>query len=447
MLLLGPSGAGKSTLLQALAGVLGGNDEGEQEGRLLIDGAPPDPGSGRAGMVLQDPDGQVILSRVGDEVAFGCENLGLPRDEIWGRVSWSLDAVGLRVPLDRATHRLSGGQKQRLALAAVLAMRPGLLLLDEPTANLDPAGAREVRNAVEQVLAQTTATLVIIEHRVDIWADLVDRVVVLGDDGGLLDHGDVASVLVRRGAELAAGGIWVPDHLPRFPSRSRTVGEALVSTDQLVVGRQGESDDFRLASPDLLVTSGRALAVTGSTGSGKTSLILTLAGLLPPAAGRVVASPALAGGVSSSEPHRWRSRELLTRIGTVFQEPEHQFLASTVRAELEVGPRALGLPRADADARVDSLLDRLRLRHLERANPFTLSGGEKRRLSVATVLAAAPRVLVLDEPTFGQDARTWAQLVELLAELLDDDRALVLSTHDQRLVKALADVQIRLGES
>ncbi len=140
MLLLGPSGSGKSTLLHALAGVLGGDDEGEHSGELTVDGVAPDAARGHAGLVLQDPESQTVMARVGDDVAFGCENLGVPRAEIWERVPAALDAVGLTVPLSHPTAELSGGQKQRLALAGALAMRPGLLLLDEPTANLDPAG-------------------------------------------------------------------------------------------------------------------------------------------------------------------------------------------------------------------------------------------------------------------------------------------------------------------
>jgi energy-coupling factor transport system ATP-binding protein len=153
VLLLGPSGSGKSTLLHALAGVHGGEDEGEQRGSLLVDGADAGAVRGRAGLVLQDPDSQVILARVGDDVAFGCENLGVPRDEIWQRVPEALDAVGLDLPLDHPTSALSGGQKQRLALASALAMRPGLLVLDEPTANLDPAGVAEVRARIDHAMA------------------------------------------------------------------------------------------------------------------------------------------------------------------------------------------------------------------------------------------------------------------------------------------------------
>jgi energy-coupling factor transport system ATP-binding protein len=157
----------------------------------------------------------------------------------------------------------------------------------------------------------------------------------------------------------------------------------------------------------------------------------------------VTASDALADG-AGPHPIAWRSRQLLTRIGTVFQQPEHQFLTSTVRAELSVGPVALGLSAAETDSRVTGLLERLRLGRLAEANPFTLSGGEKRRLSVATMLATRPAVLVLDEPTFGQDSRTWSELVTLLAELVDDGTALVAITHDLDLVDALADSTVEL---
>ena len=181
VLVLGPSGSGKSTLMAGLAGLLGGEDEGEAKGSLVVDGAAPADLRGRIGLVMQDPEAQVVLARVGDDVAFGMENLGVPREEIWPRVSAATGAVGLDAAADHPTTALSGGQKQRLALASVLAMGPRLLLLDEPTANLDPVGVAGVRGAVERVLDESEATLVVIEHRVDIWADLVDRVVVVLD--------------------------------------------------------------------------------------------------------------------------------------------------------------------------------------------------------------------------------------------------------------------------
>lgn len=442
VLVLGASGAGKSTLLHGLAGVLGGEEEGESEGRLLVDGAAATATRGRAGLVLQDPDSQVILARVGDDVAFGCENLSIPRAEIWPRVTAALEAVGLDVPLDHPTKALSGGQKQRLALAGLLAMRPGLLLLDEPTANLDPHGVAEVRDAVSRLLDTHPATLVVVEHRLDVWLPLMTRVIVIGE-GGVVADGPPHEVLGAQGQRLADDGVWVPGHPPAFPPPPRTAPrEVLLSARGLAVARvKGRPVATGI---DLDVHAGEAVAVTGPNGAGKSTLGLTLAGLLPPAGGAVVAAPELADGADPA-PIRWSSRDLLTRVGMVFQEPEHQLLATTVRDELAVGPCALGLPEDEIAARTDELLSRLRLDRLAAANPYTLSGGEKRRLTVAAAIATRPRVLVLDEPTFGQDARTWAELVALLAALRDEGSAVVAITHDLDVARALHATRFDLG--
>jgi energy-coupling factor transporter ATP-binding protein EcfA2 len=444
VLLLGASGAGKSTVLQALAGVLGSDDDGESHGQLLIDGGPIKNARGRVGLILQDPDSQVILARVGDDVAFGCENMGLARENIWQRVGQALDAVGLNLPLQHPTSELSGGQKQRLALAGVLAMRPGLLLLDEPTANLDADGVIEVHEAVAGVLEHSQATFIVIEHRVGIWRDLVDRIIVLAPHGGILADGKPTEVLAHQGAALAAAGIWVPGHPPKWPEqRTREVGQLLLRTEDLAIARDPKV--LLRTGIDLEIHAGRALAITGPNGSGKSTLGLTIAGLIASAAGRVDAQ-GLAGALSA-DPIKWKSRELLTRIGTVFQDPEHQFITATVQEELAIGPRMLGLQPRAIQGRIDELLERFRLSHLVAANPFTLSGGEKRRLSVATVLMTRPRLLVLDEPTFGQDSRTWEELVALLAEQLDAGSAVVAVTHDIDFVNALADENFEIAPS
>ena len=443
VLLLGASGAGKSTVLAALAGVLGGDEEGDEFGDLRIDGMRPAEVRGRAGLVLQDPDSQVVLARVGDDVAFGCENLGVPREEIWPRVRWALDAVGLHLPLDHPSSRLSGGQKQRLALAGVLAMRPGLVLLDEPTANLDPSGVTEVRDVVARVIEDTGATLIVVEHRVAVWENLVDRVIVLDPAGGVLADGAPADVLHTHGERLARAGVWVPRYPPTVPPRPSRAqpGSELLFSRELTVGRTpfASRSTLPVASvSSLSLFESENLAITGPNGAGKSTLALTLAGLLAPLDGTLEARPELGRGLRP-EPIRWKSRDLLTRMGTVFQDPEHQFLATSVRRELSVGPAALGLPDAEIRSRVDELLARLRLDSLADANPFTLSGGEKRRLSVATILATRPQILFLDEPTFGQDATTWRELVGLLGELVDAGSSIVTVTHDEHLVRALAD--------
>jgi energy-coupling factor transport system ATP-binding protein len=441
VLLLGASGAGKSTLLQALAGVLGGADEGEQQGELLIDGRPAASARGTVGLVLQDPDSQVVLARVGDDVAFGCENLGVAREEIWRRVDAALDAVGLDLPRRHPTSSLSGGQKQRLALAGALAMCPRLLLLDEPTANLDGQGVIGVRDAVARTLETTGATLVVVEHRVAVWRDLIDRVIILDAAGGILADGAPGDVLTVHSRQLADAGVWA-GFSPRVPTRAsvRPSAAPLLSASGLDIGRPvfGQRVPTLVNSGiDLAVAAGDAVVITGVNGSGKSTLALTLAGLIPPAGGELTAQPALDRG-AGIRPIRWKSRELLTRVGVVFQDPEHQFLASSVRDELAVGPRALKLTPDQVRARVDEMLERLRLDHLAAANPFTLSGGEKRRLSVATALVTRPQLLVLDEPMFGQDARTWQELVDLFAELIDAGTAMVAVSHDPELARVLA---------
>lgn len=441
VLLLGPSGSGKSTLLAALAGVLGGDDDGERRGSLTLDGRDPRAARGRAGLVLQDPETQVILPRVGDDVAFGCENIGVPRQQIPGRVAEALETVGLRVALSGLTGALSGGQKQRLALAGVLAMRPGLLLLDEPTGQLDPEGAASVRAAVARAAERTGATVVVVEHRVAPWLEIVDRVVVLGATGAVRADGPATAVLAAQGESLARQGVWVPGHDPQVGAPRAVDAPPLLEADRLVIGRDARpvrTIDGLTIAPGVLTT------LEGANGSGKTTLALTLGGLIPPVGGRLAATAPLRGDLAA-EPVRWRSRDLLTRIGSVFQSPQHQFIRPTVRDELAVGPRALRLPEAAVLARVTELLERLGLQRLADANPFTLSGGQQRRLSVGGVLAAAPRVVVLDEPTFGQDALTWASLVGLLVDTVESGTAVVAATHDAGL-QALAGQVVRLGD-
>jgi len=424
VLLLGPSGAGKSTLLAALAGLLP-EDSGESAGTAEIDGLDPRKARERVGILFQDPQTQLVMARSGDDVAFGPENRGVPAADIWPLVTRSLQRVGFPYSMGRPTSALSGGEQQRLALAGVLALRPGLLLLDEPTANLDPAGAALVRDAIARS-RDADATLVVVEHRVAEVLALVDRVVVLDPGGGIGADGPPATVFAAHGARLAAAGVWVPN-LPLTPRKSTS------TANPVLVRAQNVSVKHRLPARTLSARAGEVLAVTGPNGAGKSTLALVLGGLLAPTSGTVTAFD------DPRPPHRWRAATLTQRIGSVFQNPEHQFVTSRVADELALGPRRLGHSPAAVAATVDRLLERLRLTTLAGANPYTLSGGEARRLSVATALATAPRLLVLDEPTFGQDRRTWIELVDLLAELRDDGHGVIAVTHDDAFVATLAD--------
>ena len=447
VLVLGPSGSGKSTLMGGLAGLLGGAEEGEATGTLTVDGVAPAQARGRVGLLMQDPEAQVVLARVGDDVAFGMENLGVPREEIWPRVADSLNAVGLDVPLDHSTTELSGGQKQRLALASILAMGPGLLLLDEPTANLDPSGVAEVRAAVEAVVERTGATMVVVEHRVDVWAPLVDRVIVVAD-GRIAADGPLDEVLDQQGDALRERGIWLPGddvaaEVGPAPEAAPASSEAapIARVSNLTIG-------YDKASPvrsgiDLTIERGVSTCIVGANGAGKSTFALTLAGLLPPLEGTVEVETS---DGTAGDPHGWPSKRLLGRMSMVFQEPEYQFLASTVAEELAIGPRAVGMTDEEIAPLVEEHLEALGLTKLARANPMTLSGGEKRRLSVATALISAPELLILDEPTFGQDRGTWLGLVRLLRAALERGVTLVSITHDPAFVAAMGQRVIDLGQ-
>ncbi|WP_326556302.1 ABC transporter ATP-binding protein [Micromonospora sp. NBC_01796] len=436
VLLLGGSGAGKSTLLAALAGLLA-EDSGEQAGLIEVDGADPRTVRDRVGILFQDPESQLVMARAGDDVAFGLENRGVPAGEIWNRVDEAMHRVGFPYGRDRSTAALSGGEQQRLALAGVLALRPRLLLLDEPTANLDPAGAALVRAAIAAAVDRDT-TLILVEHRVAEALPLVDRVVVLEPGGGIRADGSPDEVFAAHGDALADAGVWVPGRSVRARPATTAAGDLLLTADRLGLPP-------RLAPTDLTVRAGEAVAVLGRNGVGKTTLALQLGGLMKPGTGRLEATSALAGTDAGTPPHRWRAKSLVRRIGSVFQDPEHQFLAGTVFDELALGPRRTGLPEPVVRSTVDDLLVRLRLDRLAGANPYTLSGGEARRLSVATALATAPRLLVLDEPTFGQDRRTWIELVDLLADLRDAGHGMVTVTHDADFVTAIADRTVTLS--
>ena len=446
VLVLGPSGSGKSTLMGGLAGLLGGAEEGEATGTLTVDGVAPAQARGRVGLLMQDPEAQVVLARVGDDVAFGMENLGVPREEIWPRVEESLSAVGLDVPLDHSTTELSGGQKQRLALASILAMGPGLLLLDEPTANLDPSGVAEVRAAVEAVVERTGATMVVVEHRVDVWAPLVDRVIVVAD-GRIAADGPLSQVLEEQGEVLRERGMWLPgDDVAAEVGPAPEVAPAS-SEDAPIARVAGLTIGYDKASPvrsgiDLTIERGVSTCIVGANGAGKSTFALTLAGLLPPLEGTVEVETS---DGTAGDPHEWSSKQLLGRMSMVFQEPEYQFLASTVAEELAIGPRAAGMSEEEIAPLVDEHLEALGLTTLARANPMTLSGGEKRRLSVATALISAPELLILDEPTFGQDRGTWLGLVRLLRAALARGVTLVSITHDPAFVAAMGQRVVDLG--
>jgi len=486
VLLLGPSGSGKSTLTLALNGLLPQAVPATVTGSVEVDGldtqaTPVAELSTRVGMVFQDPDAQLVTGTVLDEVAFGPENLRMPVAQVLARAEEALRRVGLWERRLENPDRLSGGGRQRLAIASALAMGSPLLVLDEPTANLDPAGIEEVYAALAEVVAAGDRAILLVEHNLDAAVGLVDRVVVLDHDGFLVADGSVDDVLRGRAGELHAMGVWLPvstiaalrlrragfglSPLPLTPAELRAALEAepwpdpaggslpaasgipapgspddgseppLITVRGLTL-RRGHSEV--LHGIDLDIQRGGFVAVVGANGAGKTSLIQALAGVVSPPKGTV--------HVEGIDVGRADARTLSSRIGFVFQNPEHQFIAHTVFDEIAHGLRRQHLPEEQVRMRTEELLRRFGLASKAASHPFLLSGGQKRRLSVGTALVAGAPVLVLDEPTFGQDRARADELLSLLAELNREGTTIVVVTHDMQLVTEYADRTVLLAD-
>ena len=426
VLLAGPSGAGKSTVLHALVGALGTTLAGDLSGEVRV--------GGRAGLVPQAPGDAVVAERIGRDVAFGPENLGLPRGEIWARVDAALDAVGLTQGREHPTSALSGGELQRLALAGVLALRPDVVLLDEPTAMLDPEHAGAVREAVTRTVADSGATLVVVEHRLEPWLDLVDRVIVLGADGTVVADTTPSAFVTEHRDRLGRLGVWMPglpvpeplaiDAALVRPERAMVPVEAHeVTVDLRSRSMRGTTVTRALHEVEAQLDPARLTAVTGPSGAGKSTLLAAFGGLVRPTAGTV--TPAL---------HRRKPRDLAADVGWVSQAPEHGFVAPTVAEEVAATSARLG-----REVDVEALLTLMGLEHLAGSHPYRLSGGEQRRLSLLTAIAHRPGLLLLDEPTVGQDRGTWAAVAGLAIAAATQGAGVATATHDAALIDLAHD--------
>jgi energy-coupling factor transport system ATP-binding protein len=438
LLVVGPSGSGKSTLALAIAGLVPHDIPGEWRGRLHVGGldvaaVPRDELTARVGLVFQDPGSQVVMDRVEDDVAFGLENRAWSPDAMRARVPDILDAVGLRGLARRRTGHLSGGEQQRLALAGALAPQPGILVLDEPTANLDPWGAAAFFDRLRSIREARTATIVLVEHRAQEAWGLADRVLALAADGAPIDFGPPAPVLARSGTQLRDAGVWLPGDRASAASpsaRSEIVGPLLVDARDLTFGYDPDVPVVRHIELDL--AAGERVALAGPNGSGKSTLGRLLVGLLRPTDGSV--------RLGGADPARLRAPELARRAGYVFQDPEQQFLADRVEDEVLLGLRPEERTAADeVMAGLDLPLERFADR-----SPYALSGGEQRRLSLACILVRRPALLVLDEPTFGQDRHGYEGLLAILRERVAAGTCLVAATHDEHFVRDVAGRRIAL---
>jgi energy-coupling factor transport system ATP-binding protein len=473
LLILGPSGCGKSTLALCLNGAIPHFVEGELAGRVVVDRRPTRQTSmaelaRRVGIVFQDPEAQFCMLTVEDEVAFGLENLAIPRAEMEPRIAEALAWVGLLERRRERIERLSGGQKQRLALACVLAQRPEVLVFDEPTAQLDPVGASEVIDLLGRLRAGGQHTLVIIEHRLDPLMPLIDRTLVLSQDGEVVANGLPRQVMRSWGGSLAEAGVWVPQvselatqleadgvRLEPFPltvaeatralapfrerltlaaerappSAGAPHGTPLVDVTRLSYAYPGASQPV-LQDVSLMIWPGELTAVAGANGAGKSTLARACVGILRPPPGSV--------RVAGQDASAVRPQDTARRVGYVFQYPEHQFVGRSLLEDVALGPRRAGLSEAEANRLAMAMLEQFGLAHLAAAHPYSLSHGEQRRLSVASMLVLGQAGLFLDEPTFGQDRRNAYRLLDQLDGLAAGGKAIVAITHDMRLVAEAA---------
>jgi energy-coupling factor transport system ATP-binding protein len=433
LLVAGASGCGKTTLIRAINGLIPRSYKGDLEGRILVKGQDT-AGlalaeiSQRVGTVLQDPERQILGTKVLNEVAFGLENLGLPRDEIRSRAHAALERLGIEQLANRDTHFLSGGEKQKVALAGVLAMQPDLLLLDEPLASLDPASAREALE-IFRSLADGGMSVLLVEHRVED-ALLIEpervmymaegKIRYLGAADGLRDQVDYrqvklpAEIIIEQAARQ-------PEPAPFKPAIQPGEGavEPLVSFRQVAFSYDENQPVLR--GIDLDIHSGEIIAVLGPNGAGKTTLVKHAIGLLKPAEGSVL--------VRGQNTRQLSVAQIAATLGYVFQSPSHMLFAPTVREELEFGPRNLGHSEEQRQEEVAYALDVMNLSGMEADPPLSLSFGQRKRVSIAAILAMRSSILVMDEPTAGQDYQNYMSFMDSILETPGFEAVLFI-THD-----------------
>jgi len=454
VLVTGPAGSGKTTLCSCINGLVPHYHEGELKGEVLVRAyhtrrARIGGLASLVGMVFQDPESQLVTSSVADEVAFGPENLGVPRAQINQRVAEALSSTRLLGFEDREPHNLSGGEQQACAIAATHAMHPEIYVMDEPLANLDPSGRAQVLQMLIDVAKGRQKTLIIVEHSLDAVLPLVDRVLVM-NEGRILRDGTVAEV-------LAAGDIprvftrpeivrlaerfgldpktfsaekFYTDLNARHPLGMITPAERLQPTStnssQPIIEFQDVHYSYKnqtaaLQGVSLTIHTGELVALLGRNGSGKTTLARHIIGLLQPERGRVI----VAGRDVAVTP----THELTQEIGFCFQNPNHQLVAFKVRDEMTFGLKAHNIDPAEFDQRVRRALELVNLLDVLEAEIFDLGKGQKQRLALASVLTLEPKILIIDEPTTGQDPQMTREIFDIIKHLNELGTTVLMITH------------------
>ncbi len=458
LLIAGSSGCGKTTLARSINGLIPRSYRGERSGKVLLHGKEVADlkiaeMAQVVGTLLQDPERQIVASNVYNEIAFGPENLGLPHEEIEARVEQALKRLKIEYLRERETFNLSGGEKQKVALAGLLSMNPSILLLDEPLASLDPASAHEALE-IFRSLADEGKTIVLVEHRVE---DAIEtkpdrllymengRVKYLGPIKSLppeIDHTQVklpAQWVVQRVKEQKN-----PVPAPHAHKVEES-GEPLVVFED-VSFRYDEENPLILENVNLKINRGDLIAVLGPNGAGKSTLVKHAIGLLKPTSGRVL--------VQGEDTRKMSVAQIARVLGYVFQSPTHMLFAPTVREELEFGPKNLGFEKEPMDKAVTESLATVNLNGLADYPPLGLSFGQQKRTTIAAVLAMQSKIMVMDEPTAGQDFANYTRFMDALCSASNDARSILAAnfestlfiTHDLDLAVTYANRVLLFGD-
>lgn len=464
-LLVGSSGCGKSTMALSLTGIIPNSIEGIMEGDILVNGESikgktPGELSTRVGIVFQDPESQFCTFTVEDEIAFGLENLNLKRDEMDKRIDEVLGLINMKDFRFKQLSQLSGGEKQKIAICSILALGAECIVLDEPTANLDPKSSAEIFNLLINLRDKLNKTIIIIEHKLDDLIPQVDNIILLSKDGNVEYTGSPEELIGGFSQKNDNVPLWFPEigvlsnrlrekntSLGFFITHEQAVNELKMHThlfankaaDPKEISPFGEKlieinnltfdydNGYRaIDNISLNIYAGEFLAITGSNGAGKSTLSKILLGLYRSFNGDVL--------IQNKPVGSYKKRDLVKQIGLVFQNPEHQFVSSRVYDELSYGLKLGELPKTQIDERVNEYLERFDLKAFSEHNPFQLSQGQKRRLSVASMIIGGQSILILDEPTYGQDKKNTERLMEYMKELNLTGVTIIIITHDMNLV-------------
>jgi len=416
----GPSGCGKSTLSLCISGF--SSELGTAQGSIDVDGKDVVGGnvfesSALVGIVQQDPESQLVALTVEEEVAFGPENLNLPKNDIEDRMEWGLRMARALHLRDRATFELSGGEKQKVALASMLAMRPKVLIFDEPTSNLDPVATKEIFDSIIALKRETDMTIIVMEHKLHSLLDYADTLILM-DDGRIVEKGRPSEILSKD--NIKEYGIEVP-HSDGHRSRCaiKRDGDVILRMEGLEFsyGNRKVLDDVCFEA-----RKGEMICLMGENGSGKTTFLYMALGLLRPNKGRVK--------VFDTDIKRTSISTNARNVGLIFQNPNHQIFEDTVQGELEFAANNFNMDVPDTD----ELLERFRLPVGKGTRPFKLSFGQKRRLNIASICSYGPKIILLDEPFIGQDFRNASNLMNILEELKGSENLIMFVSHDPRMI-------------